>query len=90
MMANGVSENEPPCVANDELCQMHTSYKYHDRDTLCISCLGKQKAKGKEKQRKKEKENGSEKEKEEEEENDEKRDKIFAIFPHPLYDSKKR
>src|SRR5277367_1067436 len=56
MMANGASENEPPLIANDDLCRMHTSYKYHDRDTLCVSCLELEMRKGKEREREKGKE----------------------------------
>lgn len=93
MMANGVSENEPLCVANDELCLMHSSFKYIDRDTLCVTCSGKRKEQVRGKEDDVEKKKGTENEKAGvDEEDDEKRDTILALYPHPhpLYDSKKR
>lgn len=58
--------------------------------------FGNEKWKGKRKEREKEKENDMEKkegrelEKEDMDEDDEKRDTVLALFPHPLYDSKKK
>jgi hypothetical protein len=95
MVANGVSENEPPCVVNDELCVMHSSYKYIDRGTLCVTCLEKRKANAKERVKEKEGDMGKGrrrdiKKQEVDKEEDKKRDTILAIYPHPLYDSKKK
>jgi hypothetical protein len=94
MTANGVSEGDPLVMANEQLCRMHSSYKYHDHDDLCVNCLesgeegkGRGKGKGREKEREKERE----REKlEEEDEEDEKRDTIYPFLPTLEYDSRNK